>query len=338
MKTVGITTTIPIECLLAAGHQPVDLNNLFISHPNPERLVHIAETEGFPLNTCTWIKGMYGACIENEIDTVICITGGDCSNASMLMEVLKLKGINAIPFNYPPVPNPGLMGEEIETLCKLFNTSLHAAEEVRQVLSMPRNLALKLDRMTWQDNLISGFENHIWLVSSSDFNQDYVKYSGDVNHLISSAQERSPYPSDYLRLGFTGVPPVFANSLYSFIEQNEARVVYNEVQYQFAMLTPGQNLAEQYTNYTYPYDTNGRIEDIKRQIGARHIDGIIHYVQAFCHRAIGDIIFRANLDVPILTLEGNDDYHVNQHTRTRVEAFIDMLKRGRIVKGKIKGG
>ncbi len=35
MKTVGITTTIPIECLIAAGYTPVDLNNLFISHPDP---------------------------------------------------------------------------------------------------------------------------------------------------------------------------------------------------------------------------------------------------------------------------------------------------------------
>ena len=30
MKKIGITTTVPIEVLLAAGYQPVDLNNVFI--------------------------------------------------------------------------------------------------------------------------------------------------------------------------------------------------------------------------------------------------------------------------------------------------------------------
>ena len=55
------------------------------------------------------------------------------------------------------------------------------------------------------------------------------------------------------------------------------------------------------------------------------IDGIIHYVQAFCHRAIGDIVFRNRLPIPILTIEGNTDFALTQHLKTRLEAFIDML-------------
>jgi benzoyl-CoA reductase/2-hydroxyglutaryl-CoA dehydratase subunit BcrC/BadD/HgdB len=338
MKNVGITTTLPMECLLAAGCQPVDLNNLFITHQNPGHLVDIAEGDGFPLNACTWIKGMYGACIENELETVVCVTGGDCSNALMLMEVLRLKGINAIPFNYPPLPDIRLMFEEIERLCHIFNTDVKTAEKVRMKLAGPRDLALELDRMTWQDNLVSGFENHIWLVSSSDFNQDYVKFSHGVENLLSSAGKRHHFPDNFLRLAFIGVPPVFANSLYNVIEENEARVVFNEVQRQFVMPDPGKNLAEQYTNYTYPYNTTLRLADINKQIKTRRIDGVIHYVQSFCHRAISDIIFRAMLGVPVLTLEGGSDYNINQHLRTRIEAFIDMLRRSRIVEGKNKGG
>jgi hypothetical protein len=36
---VGLTTTIPVEVLLAAGVTPVDLNNLFISAPDAWRRV-----------------------------------------------------------------------------------------------------------------------------------------------------------------------------------------------------------------------------------------------------------------------------------------------------------
>jgi len=30
-KRIGFTTSLPIEVILAAGHTPIDLNNLFIT-------------------------------------------------------------------------------------------------------------------------------------------------------------------------------------------------------------------------------------------------------------------------------------------------------------------
>jgi len=106
-------------------------------------------------------------------------------------------------------------------------------------------------------------------------------------------------------------------------------VVYNEIQRQFAMPDPGHSLAEQYSNYTYPYSINKRLKDITTELHRRHVDGVIHYVQAFCHRGIGDIILRDAVDLPVLTLEGNDDFFLNGHTQTRIEAFLDMLHRSR---------
>jgi benzoyl-CoA reductase/2-hydroxyglutaryl-CoA dehydratase subunit BcrC/BadD/HgdB len=104
-------------------------------------------------------------------------------------------------------------------------------------------------------------------------------------------------------------------------------MVFNEIQRQFAMPQPGNSLAEQYSNYTYPYSIYGRLKDITTELEQRQVDGVIHYVQAFCHRGIGDIIFRHSLKLPMLTLEGNDDFHLTHHLKTRVEAFLDMLER-----------
>jgi hypothetical protein len=93
------------------------------------------------------------------------------------------------------------------------------------------------------------------------------------------------------------------------------------------MPEPGASLAEQYSRYTYPYSIQERIRDIKTEISRRRIDGVIHYVQAFCHRSIGDIVFRDAIDRPMLTLEGNADFFLNTHARTRLEAFLDMIQR-----------
>ena len=329
MKKIGITTTVPIEVLLAAGYQPVDLNNVFITDPNPQRLVSIAEKAGFPINCCTWIKGIYGVCMDYGIDTVLCVTSGDCSNTVMLMEVLRHRGLNAIPFAYPEQPDPRQMEQTLESLAETLGTTVEAASHVREQLQPCRELAWQLDELTWKENLVSGGENHLWLVTTSDFNQDCHQYYRELRRLLAECRRRQPYPADTLRLAYIGVPSVYARDLYHYLENHGARVVFNEIQRQFAMPEPGGSLAEQYSNYTYPYSIHPRLRDITTELRRRQIDGVIHYVQAFCHRGIGNIIFRDVIDLPLLTLEGNDDFSLTTHIQTRIEAFLDMLQRRR---------
>ena len=57
-RRVGITTTVPIEIIFAAGLAPVDLNNAFITSPDAGKMVEKAEGMGFPRNMCAWVKGI----------------------------------------------------------------------------------------------------------------------------------------------------------------------------------------------------------------------------------------------------------------------------------------
>jgi benzoyl-CoA reductase/2-hydroxyglutaryl-CoA dehydratase subunit BcrC/BadD/HgdB len=215
----------------------------------------------------------------------------------------------------------------LEALANRLVTNLEEANKIRDELKPCRELVHKLDRLTWQEGLVSGFENHLWLVSASDFNQDHNEYFNQLQELVTECHQRSPYPEDMLRIAYVGVPSVFGKDLYKYLEKNGARVVLNEIQRQFAMPEPGDSLAEQYSNYTYPYSIYERLKDITTEIERRRIDGVIHYVQAFCHRGIGDIILRDSIKTPILTLEGNDDFFLTQHVKTRIEAFCDMIIR-----------
>jgi len=326
MKTIGITTTVPIEVLLAAGCQPVDLNNIFISDTDPERLVTSAERAGFPINCCTWIKGIYGTVMERGIDSVICVTNGDCSNTQMLMEVLKLKGVNTIPFAYPDSPNLLHMQACLESLAKTLGTTVDRAEKVQLELERQRSMVRELDELTWKNNIANGFENHYWHVSASDFLGNVTEYETGLNRLLVECRTRKPYDDDMLRLAYIGVPAVFGRDIYRFLERSGARVVFNEIQRQFAMPHRCSSLAEQYTGYTYPYSLSERINDILPELERRRVDGVIHYVQAFCHRGIGDIVLREHIRLPMLTVEGNTDYNLTQHLRTRLEAFLDVVK------------
>jgi benzoyl-CoA reductase/2-hydroxyglutaryl-CoA dehydratase subunit BcrC/BadD/HgdB len=62
------------------------------------------------------------------------------------------------------------------------------------------------------------------------------------------------------------------------------------------------------------------------EIKKRNIVGIIHYVQSFCHRHIEDLIVRDKMPLPVLTIEGEAPGRMDERTKIRLQAFIEMLQ------------
>ena len=324
MARIGITTTVPVEIILAAGHTPVDLNNVFITDKEANRLVEVAEDAGYPRNICGWIKGLYSVVVDRgDIDMVLAVTQGDCSNTHALMETLQLAGIETIPFAYPFDRDYDILKLQMDKLIAALGTNWDSVMAVKKRLDQVRGKVAELDRLTWQENTVSGFHNHLYQVSCSDFNGDVTAFEHDVDEFILKAKLATE-GTENLRLGFIGVPPI-VNDLYGHFERMGARVVFNEVQRQFAMPYPVDDLVEQYRLYTYPYGVFGRIEDIKLEIERRNLDGIVHYVQSFCFRQIEDMIFREKLDIPILTIEGDKPGKLDARTKLRMDSFLEML-------------
>jgi benzoyl-CoA reductase/2-hydroxyglutaryl-CoA dehydratase subunit BcrC/BadD/HgdB len=325
MARIGITTTIPAEIVFAAGHTPVDLNNILISNPEALRMTEAAEEAGYPRNICGWIKGLYSVVVQGgDIDKVIAVTQGDCSNTHALMETYQLAGVGTIPFAFPYDRDYDLLKLQMEKLMACLGTGWEAANAAKRRLDAVRAKVAEIDRLTWQEGTVSGWHNHLYQVSCSDLNGDVDAFERDVDAFLLEAGNAAEFAED-VRLGFIGVPPILTG-LYDYVEKMGARIVFNEVQRQFAMPFVTDDLVEQYRLYTYPYGVFGRIEDVKREIERRNIDGIIHYVQSFCFRQIEDMIFREKLDVPILTVEGDKPGKVDARTRLRLDSFLEMLR------------
>jgi benzoyl-CoA reductase/2-hydroxyglutaryl-CoA dehydratase subunit BcrC/BadD/HgdB len=323
-KRVGFTTSIPVEVLFAAGYAPVDLNNIFIEDPQAARRVEDAEAVGFPRNTCGWIKGIYAAAKTGQLSEMVAVTQGDCSNTHALMEVLEEEGLRIFPFAFPYDRDPDLLRLQVDKMIAHFGTTYAEALAVKEKLDGIRAKIAAVDRETWEGNRVTGLENHLHQVCASDFREVPESYEQEIDRFLREIRQRKPLP-DGVRLGFIGVPPI-TSGIYGFVEALGARIVFNEIQRQFAMPHETGDLISQYLCYTYPYSVYGRIEDIQAEIRRREIDGIIHYVQAFCFRQIEDILFRKKLNVPILTLEGDKPSPLDQRTRIRIEAFLEMLQ------------
>jgi benzoyl-CoA reductase/2-hydroxyglutaryl-CoA dehydratase subunit BcrC/BadD/HgdB len=322
---VGLTTTIPVEVLLAAGLIPVDLNNLFISAPDALHRVAKAEASGFPRTICAWVKGIYATLMDHpDVQTVVVATQGDCSYTQALGEILEAGKREVIHFEFPYPRDKKRLREEIGALIARLGTNWQEVERAQARLNPLRHLLRELDRLTWETGQISGWENFQFLISSSDFTSDLEGYEGKLMALVKEAAQR-PARRSLVRLGLAGIPPIFSD-LWGYLEELGAEVVFNEMPRQFSMPYDTNDLVEQYWRYTYPYDINGRLADLAEAVAVRQLDGLIHYTQSFCFRQMFDQTLRDHLPVPILTIEGDSPTPLDARTRLRLEAFVDVLR------------
>ena len=333
---IGLTTTIPVEAVFAAGLVPVDLNNIFVSNPQRDQFIERALEEGFPQGSCAWLKGIFGATVaRGGPRRVIGVVRGDCDGTDILLEALELEGIEVIAFAYPLPPNREDMERELRRFCSRLGTSLEAAESWRPRLAPVREALHEADRLCWEGNRLTGREAHGWLVSSSDFEGDPDAYLLRLLEFLAEARDREPLDrrgglpfGREVRLGYIGVPPI-TPEIFDLAEPLGARFVFHEVQRQFSMLAGDggapEDLASQYLSYTYPYDVRGRALDINRQSELRRLDGIVHYVQSFCHRNMEDVIFIKTLDKPLLTVECDCPGGLGATAWARLENFVQVL-------------
>ncbi len=258
------------------------------------------------------------------MDAVIAVLQGDCSNTHALMEILQMEAVETIPFLYPYDRDRDFLELQILKLCRAFDVGRGQVDETKRRFDVIRDKVEEIDRLTWQDARVSGFENHLFQISCSDMKGDPPLFEREVDAFLGEARGRKPAGGG-LRLGYLGIPPIIGG-IYEFVESQGARVVFNELQRQFRMPGKGGDIIDQYLEYTYPYHIRFRLADIKREIERRRLDGIIHYVQAFCFRQIEDMIVRNELDLPVLTIEGNRPARIDVRTKIRIEAFLDMLR------------
>jgi benzoyl-CoA reductase/2-hydroxyglutaryl-CoA dehydratase subunit BcrC/BadD/HgdB len=341
--SIGLTTTIPVEAVYAAGLVPVDLNNIFVGDPDSEGLVELALAAGFPQNSCAWLKGIFGAVVKGgSPGRVVGVVRGDCSGTELLLEAFESRGLEVIPFTYPYPASAGDLEREIARLCARLGTTMQAAGEWVGKLAGPRGRLAELDRESWEANRVTGAEAHVWLVSSSDFGGDPGAFQAELESFLGEARAREPLDrregipfSREVRLGYIGVPPV-TGDIFPLAESLGARFVFLEVQRQFSMppdAAPDESgrsqqpsgLVEQYLAYTYPYTVAMRARDINHQARIRRLDGVVHYVQSFCHRNLEDVLFRRLLSMPMLTVECDCPGNLGATARARLENFVQVL-------------
>lgn len=329
-RTVGITGTLPLEVLLAAGHRVIDLNNRFITATSPERLLERAHAVGFAPTQCAWTRGIVGAALEaGGVDEVVVVARGDCTQNRLLVDLLPaIGGPPARAFLFPPergdVPR---LRREVARFASGFDVSLAAVADVYDgLLPLRRDLG-EIDRRTWQEGTVSGHENALVLVRATDLGGDRSAYEREVAALLVASSSRAPSRFEN-RVAFFGVPPILTD-VHDYLEERGAKVVLNETQRDFAQLDPADDLAVQYaTRYAYAYSIHDRLADFVPELTRRRVEGVVIYLQSFCHHnAELEAVTRALAHLPFTVLEADRPTEVDAAARLRLDAFLAALPR-----------
>ncbi len=320
-KRIGFTTSFPVEVIYAAGHIPIDLNNKFLTQDAGAH-IHKAEIKGFPRTICSWIKGNFIAALSSQLDAVVGIVQGDCSNGNSLLDMLGEEGMHIFRFSFPPDRSPEAMDKELSHLEAHFEVNRADTLKAKIRLDLIRKKLLILDEWTWNQRLVSGKENHYWLVNSSDFMGNPDLYEEELDTFLRSAENRDRLPAR-LRLAYLGVPPIY-NNIYDTITELGGDVLFNEVQRQFSMPHLCEDIIQQYLLYTYPYSVFNRLTDIKTELEKRNIEAVISYTQSFCHLQIDNLLLKKHIDLPFLTLEGDQPEEIDSRTLLRLESFFEV--------------
>jgi len=327
-NVLGITTTVPVELAYAAGRAVVDLNNAFVADADPLGLVEMAERSGFPQGCCAWIKGIYGVAKRLGVREVIGVVQGDCSDGAALLEILESEGVRVHPFAYPHGRRREDLEREVGRLAESLGTTITAGETCKQELDAIRKLARAVDTRAWGHGDIQSAVLSESLLALTDFQGD----PGACRHRLAAQVDALGVPDvsgamPRIRLGIVGVPPILTD-LWDVFEACGARFVFHEIPRQFALLDGiGLDLVSAYQRYTYPYDFGRRLDDICQAVASRQLAGLVHYVQTFCHRQIHDRLLRERVTIPILGIEGDRPGPVDARTRTRIEAFLEQIRR-----------
>jgi len=355
-KVVGLFCVfVPEDLILAAGAIPVGLcAGTQFSVPDAEEVL--------PRNTCALIKSSFGfkfgrTCPYVQASDFV-IGETTCDGKKKMYEILAEYHptyVMEVPQKKTPLGRELFLDElrglkaklEEETGVTITAERLTAAGAL--VEAKRRALRRLHNARKARPAPISGLD--ALLVTQIAFYDDVVRFTENVNALCDELEGRiatgeGVAPADAPRILVSGSPMAIPNwKLHRILEDSGAVVVGEEsctgtryfspalaandgsLDAQLAAIADRQ--LETHCACFTPNDE--RIDDIRTLAGGWAVDGVVHYNLQFCHTFANEAVkvekALAKDDIPLLRIETDYGDEDMGQLKTRVDAFLEMIRR-----------
>lgn len=314
-----------------------------------------------PVNTCPLIKASVGARLDKTCPFFriadMYVGETTCDGKKKAWEILG-EDVPMHVMNLPQMKrrkDVDAWAEEIEDFRKVveeFTGNKVTTEKLAAAIQLINNKRRALERLYHlrkNEKLpISGKD--VLLVSQIAFYDDPKRFAAMTNALCEELEERvkngvSVFEDGTKRIMLTGTPLAIPNwKLHHIIETSGAAVVCEEMctgtryfenlvdETRTAVADQVAALAERYMNINCACFTpnHARVDDILRLAKEYKVDGVIDVNLKFCnlYDAEGFFVERALKEegIPVLGIETDYTDTDSQQLRTRIEAFVEMLK------------
>jgi benzoyl-CoA reductase/2-hydroxyglutaryl-CoA dehydratase subunit BcrC/BadD/HgdB len=315
-----------------------------------------------PTNTCPLIKASVGARLDRTCPFFriadMYVGETTCDGKKKAWEILRQE----VPVHVMDIPQMKrakditAFKEEIMEFIKVvedFTGNKVTPEALGESIKLINNKRKALQRLyaTRKASPVPISGKDALLVTQIAFYDDPTRCAQMTNQLAAELEERvsrqeGVFPADALRILVTGTPLAIPNwKLHHIIESAGATVVVEELctgtRYfenlvdENAATLEGQvqALAERYmkTNCACFTPNAGRIDDIIRLVDEYKVDGVIDVNLQFCNLySTESYLVKQSLsarEIPVLHIETDYSEQDTEQLRTRVEAFLEVLRK-----------
>ncbi len=344
----------PQELVLAAGAVPVAL---CATKEEP-----IADGEKYlPRNFCPLIKSSYGFAITekcaffNNSEFIIGETTCDGKKKMFeMMETFKPLVVLEVPQSAKGMVQKQYWRSEVsrckDEIEKRLNVTItdEKMKEAIRVMNEQRALMRELVALNKADPVPLSGQDLLKVMWARNFYFDHEGFNEHLRELIKAtkamvAKGEGAFPAKTKRIIVTGVPTgIGAEKVIKIIEESGADVVYIEncsgmKQYLFDVATDGSpldSIADKYlaTPCSCMSPNMGRLELLADLAKDYNAGGVIDITWVGCHtynvesRVLKDYLTKHG-NVPLLQIETDYSQGDTGQVKTRVEAFLEMIKK-----------
>jgi len=216
----------------------------------------------------------------------------------------------------------------------LLSDGIRRANRIRQATEQLKTLA-------YQDGVLPALEMMVVEFGCLHYYSDLAEWTGVVEHLLQTAQKRKErgervVPEDALRLGW--ITPPADPLLLTYVEDRGARLVSTEYVINQALvlieetLPPLRAIARSLLAASLIGSSRSRLAGFLREAVEREAEGVVvsgllggsHC--AMESRLIADYI-KSRLSIPVLEFDvAPPNKAIDRQTRTRIDAFLELLR------------